>query len=141
MKRFVKLMCLVLIFAMCLAIPVGAEEIAPYASNYFGSYSAYLGAETSSSFEVWFTVTALREMDKLGVDYIDIERSSDGSNWSVVKTYDSSDYSNLMTTNTVYHSGHVTYYNKQSGYQYRAYIEFYAKDGSNSGAHGAYAYF
>lgn len=141
MKRFVKLMCLILTFAMCLAIPVGAEEIVPYASNYFMSYSAYLAEETSTSFEVWFSVTALREMDKLGVDYIDIERSSDGRNWSVVKTYDSSDYSNLMTANTVYHSGHVTYSNKQSGYQYRAYIEFYAKEGNGIGSHGAYAYF
>ena len=141
MKRFVKLMCLVMAFTMCLAIPVGAEEIAPYASSYFGSYRAYLGAETSTSFEVWFSVTALREMDKLGVNYIDIQRSTDGSNWSWVKTYDSSDYSNLMTTNTAYHSGHVTYYNKESGYQYRAYIHFYAKDGNNSGVLGAYAYF
>ena len=141
MKRFVKVMCLVLVFVTCLAIPVGAEEITPYASNYFMSYSANLEAETSTSFEVWFSVTALRTMDKLGVDYIDIERSSNGSNWTVVKTYDSSDYSNLMKTNAFYHSGHVTYSNKQSGYQYRAYIHFYAKEGNGSSALGAYAYF
>lgn len=141
MKHFIKLICLVLIFAICSAIPAGAEEVAPYASNYIGSYSAYLGAETSTSFQVWFSVTALREMDKLGVDFIDIERSSDGSNWTVVKTYDSSDYSNLMKTNTAYHSGHVTYYNKQSGYQYRAYVYFHAEEGNGIGAHGAYAYF
>lgn len=141
MKRFTKAICLVLILALCLAIPVGAEEIAPYASNYFGSYRAYLSGETSTSFQVCFTVTAVREMDKLGVDYIDIERSSDGVNWTTVKTYDSSDYSNLMTTNTGYHSGYVTYSNKQSGYQYRAYIEFYAKEGNGIGLHGAYATF
>lgn len=141
MKRFGKLMCFALVFVMCLAIPAGAEEIAPYASNYFMSYSAYLGAETSTSFEVWFSVTALRQMEKLGVEYIDIERSSDGSNWTVVKTYHYSDYPNLMTTNAFYHSGHVTYYNKQSGYQYRAYVHFYAKEGNASAVQGAYAYF
>ena len=141
MKRFVKIMCMLLIFAMCMAIPVGAEEIAPYASNYFISYRTYLGAETSNSFQVWFTVTALRKMDKLGVDYIEIERSSDGSNWTTVKTYDSDDYTDLMTTNTSSHSGHVTYSQKQSGYQYRAYVHFYAKDSSGSGALGAYATF
>ena len=141
MNRFVKVICLILIFVMCLAIPVGAEEIAPYASNYFGSYRTFLGAETSTSFQVWFTVTAVREMDKLGVDYIDIERSSDGSNWTTVKTYDADDYSDLMTTNTSSHSGHVTYSQKQSGYQYRAYVHFYAKDGNNSGVFGAYATF
>lgn len=140
MKRFVKFMCFVLAVIMCLTIPAGAEEIAPYASNYFMSYSAYLAAETSTSFEVWFSITALREMDKLGVEYIDIERSSDGSNWTIVKTYDHSDYPSLMATNTAYHSGHITYYNKQAGYQYRAYVHFYAKDGVNSGVLGAYAY-
>ena len=140
MKRFVKLLCLAMVFAMCLAIPADAEEIAPYSSNYFGSYNAYLSGETSTSFEVWFSVTALRRMDKLGVEYIDIERSSDGSNWTVVKTYDSDDYPSLMDTNTASHSGHVTYTNKQSGYQYRAYVKFYAKEGVNSGVLYAYAY-
>lgn len=140
MKRFVKLMCLVLVLGMCLAIPAGAEEIAPYASNYFGSYNAYLSGETSTSFEVWFSVTALRKMDKLGVDYIHILRSSDGSNWTVVKTYDSDDYPSLMATNTYSHSGHITYTNKQSGYQYKAFVQFYAKEGVNSGVLGAYAY-
>lgn len=141
MKRFVKLICLVLAFTMCLAIPAAAEEITPYASNYFMSYNAYLSGETSTSFEVWFSVTALRKMDKLGVEYIDILRSSDGNNWTVVKTYDSDDYPSLMATNTYSHSGHVTYTNKQSGYQYRAYVKFYAKEGNNSGVIGAYAYF
>lgn len=140
MKRFVKLMCLVLVFTICLVIPAGAEEITPYASNYFGSYSTYLSGETSTSFEVWFTVTALRKMDKIGVDYIDILRSSDGSNWTVVKTYDSDDYPSLMDTNSSSHSGHVTYTNKQSGYQYKAFVQFYAKDSTGSGVLGAYAY-
>ena len=141
MKRFVKLMCLVLIFAMCLAIPVGAEEIAPYASNYFGSYRAYLSTSTSTSFKVCFSITALRQMDKLGVDYIDIERSSDGVDWTTVKTYDSSVYSDLMTTDTFYHSGNVTYSQKQSGYQYRAYVHFTAEEGNGSGVLGVYATF
>lgn len=141
MKRYIKLLCLVLAFTMCLAIPAGAEEIAPYASNYFMSYNAYLSGETSTSFEVWFSVTALRKMDKIGVDYINIQRSSDGNNWTTVKTYDSDDYSNLMDTNSSSHAGHVTYTNKQSGYQYRAFVKFYAKEGVNSGVLGAYAYF
>lgn len=140
MNRFVKLVCLALVFAMCLAIPAGAEEIVPYASSYFMSYDAYFAAETSTSFEVWFSVTALRKMDKLGVEYIDIERSSDGSNWTIVKTYDYSDYPDLMTTDAYSHYGHVTYSNKQSGYQYRAYVKFYAKEGNNGGVLGAYAY-
>jgi len=140
MKRLMKLVCLVLVFTMCMAIPVGAEEISPYASRYFMSYNSYLSGETSTSFEVWFSVTALRKMEKIGVDYIDIQRSSNGSNWTTVKTYDSDDYPSLMATNTYSHAGHVTYTNKQSGYQYRAYVHFYAEDGSGSGVVGMYGY-
>lgn len=141
MNRFVRLICLVVIFSMCLAIPAGAEEISPYASNYFGSYRAYLSGETSTSFQVCFTVTALRQMDKLGVDYIDIECSSDGNNWTIVETYDSSDYADLMVEDAFYHSGRVTFSNKQSGCQYRAYIQFYAREGNGIGTHGTYATF
>ena len=142
MKRFAKCFCLLLALVMCIALPVNAEEIAPYGSAYFGSYDTYLWNNTGSSFEVWFSITAVRTMEELGVNYIDIERSTDGVNWSVVKTYSKDNYSNLIGYNTVYHSGHVTYSNVQSGYQYRAYVDFYAKNSSgNCGFSGAYAYF
>ena len=81
-------------------------------------------------------------MAEFGVVYIYIERSTVGVNWTAVKTYDKDDYSNMVATNTVNHSGTITYNNKQSGYQYRAYVEFYAKNSSGSkGYSGAYAYF
>lgn len=142
MKRFLKAVCLILVFSLAFAIPASATEVAPYASNYFMSYNTYLWNGTSSSFEVWFSVTAVGVMEELGVNYIDIERSSDGQNWTVVKTYSKDNYSNLVAYNTTYHSGHVTYTNVQSGYQYRAYVDFYAKNSSGGrGYHGAYAYF
>lgn len=141
MKKFVKLVSLMLVFAMFMAIPVSADEVSPYASSYFMSHSTYLREASSSSFKVWFTVTAVGTMTELGVKYIDIERSSDGVNWSVVKTYEKEDYSNLVASNTHYHSGNVTYSNMSSGYQYRAYVSFYAKNSSGTATSGAYSYF
>lgn len=142
MRRFVNSVCIILVLSICLAIPVAAEEMAPYASSFFGSHNTYLWETSSSSFQVWFVVTAVGTMSELGVDYIDIERSSDGVNWSVVKTYDHDDYSNLIATNTTTHSSYVTYSNRQSGYQYRAYVRLYAKNSSGSrGYNGTYAYF
>lgn len=141
MKKSIRFLSLFLAVVLLLAIPVSAAEISPYASNYFMGYGAYLEEATSSSFEVWFTVTAVGTLEKLGVNYIDIERSSDGVNWSVVKTYTKESYSNLVASNAYYHSGHVTYTNKQSGYQYRAYVDFYAKNGSGTASTGTYAYF
>lgn len=141
MKRLIKLTCLVLTLSMILALPVAAAEEAPYSSRYFGSQSAYLVGVSSTSFQVWFDVTAVSTMSQLGVDSIEIERSSDGVNWSVVKTYTRSGYSNLVANNTVDHCSYVTYSNRQSGYQYRAYVEFYAKNSSGSAKSGMYAYF
>lgn len=123
-----------------MAVPASATEITPYASNYFMGFGANLEEASSSSFEVWFSVSAVSTMTKLGVNYIDIERSSDGVNWSVVKTYTKEAYSSLVASNTGYHSGHVTYSNMQSGYQYRAYVDFYAKNSTGSASYGVYAY-
>ena len=141
MKKSIRFLSLFLAVVLLLAIPVSAAEISPYASNYFMGYGAYLEEATSSSFEVWFTVTAVGTLEKLGVNYIDIERSSDGVNWSVVKTYTKEDYSNLVTSNAFYHSGHITYSNRESGYQYRAYVNFYAKNSAGTATYGDYAYF
>lgn len=141
MKSFVKCIALLLVFSFCMAVPATAQEISPYASNYFMSHSAYLSQTSNSSFKVCFSVTAVGTMSNLGVSYIDVERSSDGVNWSVVKTYDKADYTNLIASNTVFHSGSVTYSSMNSNYQYRAYVKFYAKNSSGSGSNGVYAYF
>ena len=141
MKSTLKILSIILVIVMLFSVQASALEIAPYASNYFLGHGAYLEEASSSSFEVWFTVSAVGTMSKLGVNYIDIERSSNGTSWSVVKTYAKEDYSGLVASNTGYHSGHVTYSNMQSGYQYRAYVEFYAKNSSGTATYGTYAYF
>lgn len=142
MKRLVKFVSLMLVFALIMALPVAATETSPYSSSYFMSRNTYLWETSSTSFQVWYNVTAVGTMSELGVNYIDIEKSSDGSNWSVVRTYTKDDYGSLVATNTANHSGYVSFNNKQSGYQYRAYVEFYAKNSSGGrGYSGTYAYF
>lgn len=141
MKTWVRTVSLLLVIVMILPLSASAMGISPYASNYFMSHSTYLRESSSTSFKVWFTVTAVGTMTKLGVDYIDIERSSDGTNWSVVKTYTKENYSGLVASNTTFHSGSVTYSSMSSSYQYRAYVHFYAKNSSGTATYGAYAYF
>lgn len=142
MKRLVKYLCLILVMSFCLAIPVAAAETAPYASNYFGSRDAYLWRTSDTSCQAWFEVTSVRGMTELGARYIDIERSSDGVNWRVVKTYDRSNYSNLIKYNTVNHTSYVTFNDLEPGYQYRMYVELYAKDSDgNTAGSGKYGYF
>lgn len=142
MKSITKIICTLLAFSMIIALPVSAEEISPYASQFFGSHNNYLWATSSTSFQVWFSVTAVSGMAELGVDYIDVEKSSDGINWSVDATYTKEDYSNLVAKNTSSHTGYVTYSKRESGCQYRAYVRLYAKNNSgNVGYSGTYAYF
>lgn len=142
MKRFIKCLCLILALSFCLAIPAAAEEAAPYASNFFMSRDTYLWRTSSTSCEAWFEVTAVRGMTELGARYIDIEESSDGVNWYVVKTYNRSNYSNLIRYNTVNHTSYVTFNEMKPGYQYRMYVSLFAKDSNgNTASSGAYGYF
>ena len=142
MKRFVKCLCLILAMSFCLAIPAAAEEAAPYGSSFFMSRDAYLWRTSSTSCQAWFEITAIRGMAELGADYIEIERSSDGVNWSYVTTFDSSDYSNMIANNTSNHCSYVTFSKMEPGYQYRMYVNLYAKDSNgNIATSGAYGYF
>ena len=67
MKRVVKCICVFLVLIISLSTTAfAAESVTPRASNYFMRYTAYLYQATSTKFEVWFSVTAVEEMDKLG---------------------------------------------------------------------------
>jgi len=132
MKRFVQLICLVLVCATVCAIPVSAAETAlPRGSNYFGSTLAYLHKTSGKQFQIWIEVVAVGTMDKLGASEITLQRSSDNSNWTDVKTFTKSEYSNLVTSNDISHQAYVTY-TGTSGYYYRAEVDFYAKKGTGS---------
>lgn len=142
MKRFVKYLCLILALSLCMAIPVAAEEAAPYASSYFMSRDAYLWRTSSTSCQAWFEVTAMRGMAELGALYIDIEESSDGVNWYTVETYRRADNANMIAYNTSDHCSYVTFSEMKPDCQYRMYVSLYAEDANgNSALSGKYGYF
>ena len=70
-------------------------------------------------------------MDELGASEIKIQRSSDGVNWTTMKTYTKESYSNLICENTGSHAACVSY-TGTAGYYYRAKITLYAKKGTGS---------
>lgn len=143
MKRFKKSICFIFVLVMLLAVPVSAqgadEQISGY-SLFFHSYATYLYRVSSTEFEVWFEVTALDGMDKLGVNYIEVQRSTDGKNWETVKTYTPEDYPQMLCKNTGMHADCVSY-TMTSGYQYRAYVTYYAEKGLSFGELYDYGYF
>lgn len=139
MKRFTQCVCLILVMSLTLVIPVMAAESTPWASNYFGSRSCYLWDVSSTGFQVWFDVTAVRRMTELGASTIKVQVSDDTVNWTTVKTYNKADYPSMTTTAyTAGHAGYVNFDDVETDNYYRAYVEFYAADGNGSAEYGAY---
>ena len=132
MKRFVRCLCLCLAAAMLLAVPVGAAGYDnARGSNFFAASSVYLEPIEGRAFQVWFDVTAVSMMDKLGARTIIIQRSTDNVNWENISTYSMNTYTNMICENTAWHISHITFYGS-AGYYYRAYVELYAQDGNNT---------
>lgn len=133
MKRLSKLICMLLAATMLLAVPAAAAENAePRASSFFGSSDVYLYQTSSTKFQAWFEVSALYTMDKVGASEIKIQESSDGENWTTVKTCTKANYSNLICENTGAHASYVSY-TGTTGRYYRAKITLYAENSSGFG--------
>ena len=141
MKLFLRSLCLILVISIILAVPVFAtKEATPWASNYFVYYSTYLYRTTGTEFEIWFDVVGRNIMTELGVNSIILQESSDGENWTSIKTYTPEDYPQMICENTGSHADCVSYTGRP-GYDYRAYVTFYAKNSSGFGERYVYANF
>lgn len=133
MKRMSRFACMFLAVLMVFAAPAAAAEDAePRASSFFGSSDVYISMTTSTQFQVWFEVVALDGMEKIGASEIKVQKSSDGENWTTMKTYSMDDYSNMIDENSGAHASYVTY-TGQKGYYYRAKITLYAENSTGIG--------
>ena len=103
-----------------LAVPFAVESANPRASDYFARTSTFIERYSDSELEIWFDVVATGTMSVLGVRYIELQRSTNRSNWTTVATYDKADYSQMTCANTTGHADCVTYQGSSS-YYYRAY--------------------
>lgn len=139
MKRFLRMICIVLVFAtLCSTTAFAAEKPAPRASNFFMSSSVYFWNVSANQYQIWFDVTAVGGMTELGVSEIRVERSTDLVNWTPVRTYYKSDYPQMTTkTETAFYANYVTYY-PSSGYAYQATVTLYARNSSGTGEMDVY---
>lgn len=133
MKRLTQLICMLLVFVTVFStVALAAEIPAPRASNFFGASSVYFWHVSGDNYQIWFDVTALSTMQKLGASKIKVQRSTDKVNWSTVQTYEMADYSQMIKTNTVRHADCVPF-TATDGYYYRAVVTLYAKNSSGTG--------
>ena len=136
MKRFLKAVCFLMAAVTLFSTTAFAAE--SRASNFFAMTSTYLERVSDSTIDIWFDVSAVGRMEELGVKKIKLQRSSDKSTWTTIKTYEMDDYPEMICETTASHSGYVTYTNASSNYYYRAYVIFYAKNSSGIGEYDVY---
>lgn len=129
MKRFVRLVCLLLVFASLATIPAYAAENSARASLYLSSYRAYCSKISSTSVSVSYQVIGTSTMDEIGANTIKVQYSSDQVNWTTAKTFKKANYPSMIDYDTGAHGG-VLYATVPSGKYYRAYVEFYAAEGN-----------
>ncbi len=130
------MICVVMALCILCSMVASAEtEIAPRGNSHIAAHSAFLYMATGNMLQVWFDVTAnAMVIDRIGVMWIEIYRSSDQTNWTKMRTYEYTEYPDMMGYNKTFHAGHVTYGYATPGYYYKAYITFYAASSTGSGA-------
>lgn len=131
---FVKLIALLLAFTLvipCTAHAATTENFQPYASKYLSVYSAYVYVTSSGEVQVWFDVLATGNMDEIGSLKIMLYESSDGTNWTRVKTFLHDSTSGMLFEDDSYVSSHVSWTGGSTSKQYKAYVCVWAgKNGS-----------
>ena len=100
-------------------------------SEYLDSYCISVTAESGGKIIVNVDVDATRTMDEVGATSITIWRSSDGKNFTSVKTYNSDDYPELLGSGLHFNEDVITYYGTP-GYYYCASGYCYAGDSRGS---------
>ena len=141
MKKFTRFVCVVLLLSLLLAIPAYAENATESrGSIFFAAYGTALEKIAPMYFRIWFDVDSnAAMMDVLGVSEIIVYRSANGqSGWVVTRTYDKDDYPEMTETNSYSYANYVTYDTAITGYYYRAYITFYAKNYRGIGERDVY---
>lgn len=127
MNNRIRTICFLLCLVMLFAMPVSADTNNTYSSSFISSYDSSINIPSGRTLEIWFDVVGKGEMDEIGVESIELERSTNGNSWSLVKTFLPEDYPQMICENTGIALDYVTYTGTY-GYYYRAYVTFYASN-------------
>lgn len=136
MKRFIRMVCLVLAVSLLVAIPAYAES---RESAFFSAYGTDLDKTARETFKIWFTVTAnATTIDELGASAIRVYSSSDQETWTLTRTFYKEDWPEMTCTNSNFHTAYITYNYATPGLYYRACVTFYARNSTGTGVRYIY---
>lgn len=138
MKRFIKIICLIMVIIMPLVTVAHAEEVSPYSSLFFIRYSTWMGINYNKSIVVYFDVVGKGIMDEVGVYSVEIQESEDNKNWTVIDTLTAEMYPYFICEDTGSHYDNVVFYYGSTGYYYRARVTFWGKNSSGTGTASMY---
>lgn len=124
-KKHLLLRIVATVLIIACVFPVTAMAVEPRASDYLSSYSGYVYPAGWGKIQVWFDVEGTYDMDEIGSLEIRLYESTDNENWSWVKTFDYTDYSDMLAYDDWSHTGHVEY-SGTIGRYYKAYICIWA---------------
>ena len=129
-QKSVAIKCISLLLVLALILPVNVMAVESRASYYLDAYSAYIYPAGWGKIQVWFDVDGTGYMDEIGTLEIQLYESKDNETWTWVKTYQFSDYTDMLAYNTFTHMSHVEY-SGTIGRYYKAYVCVWAgKDGN-----------
>ena len=111
----------VVVLIMIFVFPANAFAVEPRASDYLEAYIAYVYPAGWGKVQVWLSVDGTDYMDEIGALEIQLYESTDNENWTWVKTFDYTDYPDMLAYNDYTHTGHVQY-NGTIGRYYKAYV-------------------
>lgn len=112
--------------------PVSAASgsIAPYGSAYINATSWDIGDSVGTTFVVSYAINATSVFADVGATKVQIFRSSDGANWTLMKTYNYTLVEEMMGHNKMNHT-YTIKYDGVANYYYRAKVFFWVGDGTN----------
>lgn len=111
----------VVILILMLVLPANVLAVQPRASDYLEAYSAYIYPAGWGKVQVWIEVDGTNDMDEIGALEIQLFESKDNENWTWVKTFDYTDYPDMLGYDDYSHVGHVEYSGTLGRY-YKAYV-------------------
>lgn len=139
MKRTIRIIALVLTISICFSfVAFASNSVMPYSSAYLDSYTTKLSLISGTTkLQICFNVSGVRILDEIGTKKIVLQRSTNKTVWTTVKTFTPDQYPRMLGTETDYHAAYVEYIATR-GYYYRAYITIWG--GKDGGGDSRYVY-
>lgn len=142
MKTFRRITAFVSVLAMMLTLGTvtafaSSGNPSTYASQYISATSWSVSHSTGTTFVVSYAVIAKDYFADVGATKVQIFRSSDGANWTLMRTYNHTLVSGMMAHNVMNHTYDIEY-EGVANYYYRAKVFFWVGDGTNGEERAVY---